>query len=109
MIPARLAAMSLSLFVAAVLPLCAQNAGPDSRTPTAPRSVTAPQGTGSAPVGIKDMFNTVRLAGAAWSPDGKQILYSGNASGRFNLWVMNSDGTGARQRLRSDDAQSGGV
>jgi Tol biopolymer transport system component len=48
----------------------------------------------------------VRLGGAAWSPDGKQILYTGNASGRINLWLMNADGTGAHQLLHSDDAQS---
>ena len=39
----------------------------------------------------------------------EQILYSGNASGRINLWIMNSDGTGAHQLLHSDDAQSGAI
>jgi dipeptidyl aminopeptidase/acylaminoacyl peptidase len=71
--------------------------------------VTAPQGTAAAPVDIPDLLSTVRLGEAAWSPDGKQILYSGNASGRINLWVMNADGTGAHQLLHSDDAQSGAV
>jgi Tol biopolymer transport system component len=60
-------------------------------------------------VDIPDLLSTVRLGEAAWSPDGKQILYSGNASGRTNLWVMNGNGTGAHQLLHSDDAQSGGV
>lgn len=109
MIAARLALVSLLLAVDVVLPLPARSAGPNTRTVTAPKSVTAPEGPGSRPVDIKDMFKTVRLADAAWSPDGKQILYSGNASGRFNLWVMNSDGTGAHQLLHSDEAQSGAV
>ena len=108
MIPARRAA-SLCLFVGAVLTLRAETAGPSSRTPTAPKSVTAPQGTAGSPVDIPELLTTVRLGGAAWSPDDKQILYSGNASGRINLWVMNADGTGAHQLLHSDDAQSGAI
>ena len=107
MIAAR--AASLCLFAGIVVALHAQSAGPNSRTPTAPQSVTAPQGSASAPVDIPDLLSTVRLGEAAWSPDGKQILYSGNASGRVNLWIMNADGTGAHQLLHSDDAQSGAV
>lgn len=99
----------LCLFVSLGLALNAETPGPNSRTPTDPKSVAAPQGTASAPVSIPDLLNTVRLGDAAWSPDGKQILYTGNASGRFNLWLMNSDGTGAHQLLHSDDAQSGPV
>jgi dipeptidyl aminopeptidase/acylaminoacyl peptidase len=100
---------SFSLCAAIVLTVHAESAGPNSRTPTDPKTVTAPQGSGSAPVDIADLLSTVRLGEAAWSPDGKQILYSGNASGRINLWVMNADGTGAHQLLHSDDAQSGAV
>jgi dipeptidyl aminopeptidase/acylaminoacyl peptidase len=109
MIAARRAAVSLCLSVGVAFTLRAQSAGPNTRTPTAPESVTAPQGTPGNAVGIPDLLNTVRLGGAAWSSDSKQILYSGNASGRINLWVMNSEGTGAHQLLHSDDAQSGAI
>jgi dipeptidyl aminopeptidase/acylaminoacyl peptidase len=108
MIAAR-RAVYLCLFTGIVFNLHAESAGPNSRTPAAPKSVTAPQGTAASPVDIPDLLSTVRLGGAAWSPDGRQILYSGNASGRINLWIMNSDGTGAHQLLHSDDAQSGGI
>jgi dipeptidyl aminopeptidase/acylaminoacyl peptidase len=108
MIATRRAAY-LCLFSSIVLTLHAESAGPNTRTPTAPKSVTAPQGTASTPVDIPDLLSTVRLGGAAWSPDGRQILYSGSASGRINLWIMNSDGTGAHQLLHSDDAQSGAI
>jgi dipeptidyl aminopeptidase/acylaminoacyl peptidase len=99
----------LCLFTGIVFTLHAGSAGPNSRTPAAPKSVTAPQGTVGSPVDIPDLLSTVRLGEAAWSPDGRQILYSGNASGRINLWIMNSDGTGAHQLLHSDDAQSGAI
>jgi dipeptidyl aminopeptidase/acylaminoacyl peptidase len=99
----------LCLFTGIVFTLHAESTGPNSRTPAAPKSVSAPQGTASSPVDIPDLLSTVRLGEAAWSPDGRQILYSGNASGRINLWIMNSDGTGAHQLLHSDDAQSGAI
>jgi dipeptidyl aminopeptidase/acylaminoacyl peptidase len=108
MIVARRAAY-LCLFTVIVLTLHAESAGPNSRTPAAPKGVTAPQGTAASPVDIPDLLSTVHLDDAAWSPDGRKILYSGNASGRFNLWSMNTDGTGAHQLLHSDDAQSGGI
>ena len=108
MIAARRAAY-LCLFTGIVFTLHAKSAGPNSRTPAAPKSVTAPQGTAGSPVDIPDLLSTVRLGEAAWSSDGRQILYSGNATGRINLWIMNSDGTGAHQLLHSDDAQSGGI
>jgi len=109
MIAARPAILSLCLFAGVAFPLHAESMGPNARMPTAPKSMTAPQGVPGAPVDIPDLLSTVRLSDAAWSPDGKQILYSGNASGRFNLWVMNADGTGAHQLLHSDDAQSGAI
>jgi TolB protein len=36
----------------------------------------------------------------AWFPDGKRLVYQSSASGRFEVWVMNADGTGARQVTR---------
>jgi dipeptidyl aminopeptidase/acylaminoacyl peptidase len=108
MIVARRAAY-LCLFTGIVFTLHAESAGPNSRTPATPKSVSAPQGTASSLVDIPDLLSTVRLGEAAWSPDGRQILYSGNATGRINLWIMNSDGTGAHQLLHSDDAQSGAI
>src|SRR5882757_11487800 len=109
MMAARLALVPIYLLACVAFPIYAESAGPNSRTPTAPKSVSAPQGTASAPVDIPDLLSTVRLGDAAWSPDGKQILYSGNASGRFNIWVMNADGTEAHQLLHSEDAQSGAI
>src|SRR5271170_4980218 len=106
MIRASAAAAATLLFVSS----CALAAsGPESRTPTDPASVVSAQQAGAGPVDIKDLLSTVRFAGAAWSPDGKQIVYTGNASGRFNLWLMNADGSGSHQLTHSDDAQFGPI
>jgi len=32
-----------------------------------------------------------------WSPDGKQITFTSDRSGRYEIWVMNADGTNLRQ------------
>lgn len=85
------------------------DSGPQARTPTDPASVGSAQQAGAGPIDIKDLLGTVRLAGAAWSPDGKQIVYTGNASGRFNVWLMHADGSGAHQLAQSDDAQFGPI
>lgn len=33
----------------------------------------------------------------SWFPDGRQIAFQSDRSGRMEVWVMNADGTGARQ------------
>ena len=79
--------------------------GPQSRTPTDPAGVVSAQQPGTGPVDIKELLDTPRPGGAAWSPDGEQIVYGSNASGRINLWLMNADGSGSHQLTHSDDSQ----
>ena len=84
--------------------------GPGDRVATDPRSVVSAENAAtSAPMPVADLLQTVRIGGATWSPDGKQIGYVSNSSGRLNLWVMQADGTGPRQLLKSDDRQSNPV
>jgi dipeptidyl aminopeptidase/acylaminoacyl peptidase len=79
--------------------------GPQSRTPTDPAGVVSAQQPATGPVDIKELLDTPRPGGAAWSPDGEQIVYGSNASGRINLWLMNADGSGSHQLTHSDDSQ----
>jgi dipeptidyl aminopeptidase/acylaminoacyl peptidase len=81
--------------------------GPGDRVATDPKSVVSAENAAtSAPMPVADLLQTVRIGGATWSPDGKQIGYISNSSGRLNLWVMRADGTSARQLLKSNDRQA---
>jgi dipeptidyl aminopeptidase/acylaminoacyl peptidase len=84
--------------------------GPGDRVATDPKSVvSAEKAAVSAPMPVAELLQTVRIGGATWSPDGKQIGYISNSSGRLNLWVMQADGSGVRQLLKSNDRQANPV
>jgi dipeptidyl aminopeptidase/acylaminoacyl peptidase len=84
--------------------------GPGERVATDPKSVVSAENAAtSAPMPVAELLQTVRIGGATWSPDGKQIGYISNSSGRLNLWVMQANGTGARQLLKSNDRQANPV
>ncbi len=95
------------LIVVVASTLFAGASGPADRQPTDPKSVASAVQAGAAPVKVADLLQTTRLAGVTISPDGQQLAYVSDASGRLNLWIMNVDGSGARQLLHSNDRQSG--
>lgn len=41
----------------------------------------------------------------AWSPDGKQIAFTRRANGQYRIWVMNADGSGARQLSQQPNSE----
>jgi dipeptidyl aminopeptidase/acylaminoacyl peptidase len=60
-------------------------------------------------VPIDDLFYTRATGGGAWSPDGKEIVFSSNFTGRFNLWKVSASGGWPIQLSQSDDRQGGAV
>ncbi|HTM88331.1 MAG TPA: S9 family peptidase [Terriglobales bacterium] len=87
------------------LPSPAQDLGPDSRQLTDPRSVTSAANPNAGPVPIDDLYFTRGLYGASWSPDGKQVVFTTNFTGRPNLWKVSADGGWPVQLTQSEERQ----
>ncbi|HKM91008.1 MAG TPA: S9 family peptidase [Candidatus Acidoferrales bacterium] len=82
---------------------------PNTREITDPKTLTSAEMAGAVPVPIADLFFTRTTGGGAWSPDGKEIVFASNFTGRANLWKVNSSGGWPIQLAQSDDRQSGAV
>jgi dipeptidyl aminopeptidase/acylaminoacyl peptidase len=79
--------------------------GPADRTITDPQSVASASNPAARPVPIDDLYYTRSLAGASWSPDGKDIAFVTDISGRLNLWRVSAAGGWPIQLTQSDDRQ----
>ncbi len=88
----------------------AENANsPADRHATDPKSVKSEVNATAWPIAIEDLFYSRRVTSAAWSPNGRQIVFSTNFTGRMNLWLVSSDGGWPLQITVSDDRQLGAV
>ena len=80
--------------------------GPADRKPTDPHAVTSATHAGSAPLPVEALLTTTQTRGFAHSYDGRKLAYISDATGRPNLWIMNADGTGAKQLIQNNDRQT---
>ena len=103
----RVATVSLVLLFSDCL--LAQSAGPDDRRITDPQSIRSDANPKARPVPIDDLYFTRSLGGASWSPDGKEIAFTMDMSGRSNLWKVSSAGGWPIQLVQSDERQYGGT
>jgi dipeptidyl aminopeptidase/acylaminoacyl peptidase len=87
----------------------AASTGPDDRQLTDPRSVISASSSGARPAPIDDLYYTRSVFGAAWSPDGQQILFTSDLAGRPNLWKVRASGGWPIQLTQSDDRQYAAV
>jgi len=97
---------SVSLFSGSLL---AQSDGPDDRHVTDAQSIRSAANPNARPAPIDDLYFTRSLGGASWSPNGKEILFTTNMSGRSNLWKVDSAGGWPIQLVQSDERQYGGT
>jgi dipeptidyl aminopeptidase/acylaminoacyl peptidase len=82
---------------------------PDERQITAPGSVVSVTNPAAATVPIPQLYYTRSTFGPAWSPDGREVVFTTNMTGRFNLWKVSAAGGWPIQLLESEDRQSGAV
>ncbi len=81
--------------------------GPQDRKPTSPQTVLSATGPAAVALPVEALLTTTRISGVAHSNSGAKLAFVSTASGRPNLWIMNVDGTGAQQLIKSNDRQSG--
>jgi dipeptidyl aminopeptidase/acylaminoacyl peptidase len=81
-------------------------ASPQDRQLTEAQGLVSPANPAAGPVPIADLFYSRSVRGPAWSPDGKEVVFSTNFSGRYNLWKVAAQGGWPVQLSRSDDVES---
>jgi dipeptidyl aminopeptidase/acylaminoacyl peptidase len=82
---------------------------PDAREITDPKAVTSSSIATAGPVSINELYYTRSVSGPSWSPDGTQVAFSTNLSGRMNLWKAPVSGGWPVQLSESEDRQLGAV
>jgi dipeptidyl aminopeptidase/acylaminoacyl peptidase len=97
------------LFVSVIAILSLGATSPDTREITDPKKIASAEMNGAGAVPIDDLFYTRSTAGGAWSPDGKEVVFSSNFTGRFNLWKVSASGGWPIQLSQSDDRQGGAI
>ena len=97
--------MRITALVAASSLLFLFARSPQERTVTDPQTVVSQKNDAAKPIPIEDLYFTRSVSGASWSPDGKEIVFTTNLTGRFNLWKVSSDGGWPLQLVQSDDRQ----
>ena len=107
---ASLRAITSILFVAfSALVAFAQSSGPGDRQITDPRSISSPGNPDARPLPIDDLYFTRSVGSASWSPDGKEISFTTDMTGRQNIWKVSSAGGWPVQLVQSDERQYSGV
>lgn len=104
--------VTLCLILSLVACICAElsfGSGPNDRAVTDPKSIVAGSKPAARPVPIDDLYYTRMVAGASWSPDGKEVVFTTNMSGRLNLWKVSAGGGWPIQLTQSEDQQYGAV
>jgi dipeptidyl aminopeptidase/acylaminoacyl peptidase len=100
---ARISIRIASLTLCGLILLAASS--PDEREITDPKAVASIANPSAGPVPISELYYSRSVTGPAWSPDGRQVVFTTNLTGRMNLWKVAAAGGWPIQLTESDDRQ----
>jgi dipeptidyl aminopeptidase/acylaminoacyl peptidase len=81
--------------------------GPDDRQLTDPHAVMSASNAAAHALSIDDLYFTRSVSDATWSPDGKEIAFTTDLTGRPNLWKVHAAGGWPLQLVQSNQRQYG--
>jgi dipeptidyl aminopeptidase/acylaminoacyl peptidase len=81
-------------------------AAPPDRQLSDPKGLVSPADAAAGAVPIEDLFYSRSVRAPAWSPDGREVVFATNFSGRYNLWKVAAEGGWPVQLSRSDEVES---
>ncbi|HTM47945.1 MAG TPA: S9 family peptidase [Bryobacteraceae bacterium] len=84
--------------------------GQSTRTPVRARNpqIASRSRPGLNKLSLQRLYHTRSVGSGRWSPDGRRLCFASNASGRQNLWIMDSTGGWPLQLTVSDQRQIAG-
>ena len=80
-----------------------------AQTPAAitdPQQITSQRKDDLQTFTVEKLFSTRAIGDTAWSPDGKQVVFVANISGRRNLWTVSAEGGWPTQLTLSEQRQA---
>ena len=93
------------LFLISICYSAAQNL-PVPRAITDPTTLASPSLPDFKPIPLEKFVTTRQFEGMTWSPDGKEIAFTSNISGRMNIWTVPSEGGWPKQLTISEQRQN---
>jgi len=74
---------------------------------TDPQSIRSLANSSAQPLPIEDLLFSRTILDPAWSPDGTQIVFTTNFTGRPNIWKVKASGGWPIQLVQAEDRQLG--
>lgn len=105
----RLAAIAFFVTAFGFATAVAVPTGPQDRQITDPLTVQSEANPSTAVPSLEDLYFTKAIGDTAWSPDGREVSFTSNIAGRFNLWKVDAAGGWPVQLLQSEERQFSGT